>query len=215
MSVPLKRNQIPPEQAENWILNLQEEEKLTFNLFLSPIVLQKETYKILSGENENRLRIYLGLEPEKKGDYFILCAYAVSAFLMGSGDVFRDYENPVYKLEAINQNFSSRTTEVIANLKRYKQWRAGELDSDNPLARFRKYIYPKAFLLNKYELHEIFSMQNKDVAQISFGISKTMNALIYPEVREKREASDHSMVFDFTDPCPPNCDESSVYNSEK
>ncbi len=214
MSVPLKRNQIPPEQAENWNLNLQEEEKLTFNLFVPPIVIQKETYKILSGD-ENRLRIYLGLEPEKNGDNFILCAYAVSAFLMGSGDVFRDYENPVYKLEAINQNYSYRTSEVIANLKRYKQWRAGELDSENPLARFRKYIYPKAFLLNKFELHEIFTMQSKEVAQISFGISKTMHTLIYPDVKEKREAGDQSLVFDFTDPCPPTCDESSVYNSDK
>jgi hypothetical protein len=214
MNVPLKRNQIPPEQAENWNLNLQEEEKLTLNLLLPPIVLQKETYKILSGD-ENRLRIYLGLEPEKKGDSFTLCAYAVSAFLMGSGDVFRDYENPVYKLEAINQNYSSRTAEVIADLKRYKQWRAGELDSENSLARFRKFIYPKAFLLNKYELHEIFNMQNKEVAQISFGISKTMHSLIYPDVKERRDASDQSMVFNFSDPCPPTCDESSVYNSEK
>jgi hypothetical protein len=214
MSVPLKRNQIPPEQAENWNLNLQEEEKLTFNLLLPPIVLQKETYKILSGD-ENRLRIYLGLEPEKDGNNYVLCAYAVSAFLMGSGDVFRDYENPVYKLEAKNQNHSSRTSEVIANLKRYKQWRAGEIDNENPLARFRKFIYPKAFLLNKFELHEIFSMQNKEEAQISFGISKTMHTLIYPDVKEKREPGDQSMVFDFTDPCPPTCDESSVYNSEK
>lgn len=215
MSIPLKRNQIPPEQAENWMLNIEEEENLTFNLIVPPIVLQKETYRILSGENENRLRIYLGLEQEKTDGRYVLCAFAVSAFLMGSGDVFRDYENPVYKLERVNQNFSSKSTDVIESLKLYRSWRNGLLDNENPLARFRKYIYPKAYLLNKYELHEIFSMQKKEEAQIGFGISKTMHTLIYPEVKEKREANDQSIVFNFSDPCPPICDESSVYNTEK
>jgi hypothetical protein len=215
MSVLLKRNQIPPEQAKNWIFNIREEEKLTFNLKLPPIVLQKETYKILSGENENRIRIYLGLEPEKKESCHVLCAYAVSAFLMGSVDVFRDYENPVFKLERINLNHSVKTSEIIENLKLYRRWRAGELESDSPWASFRKFIYPKAFLLNKYELHEIFSMQNKEEAQIDFGITKMMSAMIYPDVKEFRDISDQTMVFNFSDPCPPVCDESSVFNSEK
>jgi hypothetical protein len=96
MSLNLKRDQVPPEQAENWVINLMEEENLTFNLIVPPIVLQKETYNILTRENENRIRIYLGLELEKRDEKFVLCAYAVSAFLMGSGEVFRDYENPVY-----------------------------------------------------------------------------------------------------------------------
>lgn len=214
MNLNLKRDQIPPEQAENWVLNRIEEENFTFNLSVPPIVLQKETYKLLTGENENKIRIYLGLEPEKKDTKFILCAYAVSTFLMGSGDVIRDYENPVFKLERANQNQSSQTEKVIENIRRFQKWRAGELDAKNEWARFRKYIYPKAYLLSKYELHEIFTMQNKEEAQITFGISKTMNALIYPEVKEKREIKDQSMVFDFTDPCPPACDKSSVYNSE-
>jgi hypothetical protein len=80
--------------------------------------------------------------------------------------------------------------------------------------RFRKFIYPKAFLINKYELHEIFTMQNKEEAQISFGISKTMNAMIYPDVKEKREAKDQGMVFDFAIHALLICDQSSVYNSE-
>lgn len=214
MNLNLKRDQIPPEQAENWVLNMVEEENFTFNLSVPPIVLQRETYKLLTGENENKIRIYLGLEPEKKDNKFILCAYAVSTFLMGSGDVIRDYENPVFKLERTNQNQSSQTAKVIENIRRFQKWRSGELDAENEWARFRKYIYPKAYLLSKYELHEIFTMQDKEEAQISFGISKTMNALIYPGVKEKREIKDQSMVFDFTDPCPPACDKSSVYNSE-
>jgi hypothetical protein len=214
MSLNLKRDQIPPEQAENWALNMVEEENLTFNLIVPPIVLQKETYKLLLGENENRIKVYLGLEPEKKDGKFVLCAYAVSAFLMGSGEVFRDYENPVFKLTKKNQNKSSGTAKAIENIRRFQKWRAGELDADNEWARFRKFIYPKAYLLSKYELHEIFTMQNKEEAQISFGISKTMNAMIYPDVQEKRNKKSQAMVFDFADPCPPFCDKSSLYNSE-
>ena len=214
MSLNLKRDQVPPEQAENWVINLMEEENLTFNLIVPPIVLQKETYNILTRENENRIRIYLALEPEKRDGKFILCAYAVSAFLMGSGEVFRDYENPVYKLEKLNQNQSSTSSLVVENIRRYQKWRSGELDAENEYARFRKFIYPKAFLISKYELHEIFTMQNKEEAQISFGISKTMNTLIYPDVTEKRDTKDQMMVFDFADPCPPYCDKSSFYNSE-
>ncbi|MEE4285683.1 MAG: hypothetical protein V2I31_06025 [Mariniphaga sp.] len=214
MSLNLKRDQIPPQQAENWVLNIDEEENFTFNLIVPAIILQKETYKLLTGENETRIRIYLGLEPEKIDNKFVLCIYAVSSFLMGSGDVFRDYENPVIKLGKTNQNKSSKTAKVIENIRRFQMWRAGELDAENEWARFRKFIYPKAYLLSKYELHEIFTMQNKNEAQISFGISKTMNALIYPEVKEKRETKDQAMVFDFADPCPPYCDKSSFYNSE-
>jgi len=215
MNLILKRDQVPPEQAENWVLNIREEENLTFNLLTPPLVLQKETYKILAGENENRVRIYLGLEPEMKEGKHVLCAYAVSAFLMGSGDVFRDYENPVFKLEKENKNHSSKTAEVLENIRRYRKWRAGDMDAGNQWARFRKFIYPKAFLISKYELHEIFIMQNKEEAQISFGIAKTMSALIYPDVKENRAAKDQAMVFDFSQPCPPVCDESSIYNSEE
>ncbi len=214
MSINLKRDQVHPEQAENWAMNILEEEKLTFNLVIPPIILQKETYKNLAGENENRLRIYLGLEAEKKDNSHVLCAYAVSAFLLGSGDVFRDYENPVVKLEKENKNFSSKTAEVIENIRRYQQWRIGKLDVENEWARFRKFIYPKAYLLSKYELHEIFNIQNKSEAQIGFGISKSMNILIYPDVNENREIKDQVMVFDFGDPCPPTCDESSIFNTK-
>lgn len=214
MSITLKRDQVHPEQAENWTLNLIEEQNITFNLIVPPIILQKGTYKELAGENENRLRIYLGLESEKVEGKHILCAYAVSAFLMGSGDVFRDYENPVVKLEKVNINYSSKTAEVLENIHRYQQWRTGELDAVNELAKFRKFIYPKAYLLSKFELHEIFNIQNKTEAQISFGISKSMNAMIYPEVKQDRDTKDQAMVFDCSDTCPPVCDESSIYNSK-
>ncbi|MGM0619915.1 MAG: hypothetical protein ACQETJ_02635 [Bacteroidota bacterium] len=110
----------------------------------------------------------------------MLCAYAVSAFLLGSGDVYRDYENPVYKLERINQDHS-KSKEVLDNIRRYRKWRMGELDSDNELAVFRKYIYPNAFLMTKYELLDIFEVQGKEEAQIGFGISKIMKVLIYPK----------------------------------
>lgn len=214
MSDNLKRDQVHPDQAENWALNIIDEKKITFDLIVPQIILSKDTYKNLSGNNENRLRIYLGLEPEKKFNKYVLCAYAVSAFLFGSGDVFRDYENPVVKLNHENKNFASTTTEVLENIRRYQQWQSGNLDPQNEWARFRRFIYPKAFLLSNYELHEIFNIQNRSEAQISFGISKSMNAMIYPDVKENREPDDQALVFDFSDPCPPVCDESSIFNSK-
>ncbi len=213
MGSVLKRDQIPPVQAEYWRRNFAEEQKNIFNLSVPLIILQKETYKKLAGENENRLRIYLGLEPGKVNGQYVLCAYAVSAFLLGSGDVYVDYEMPVFKLGKINENLSDKTAVVIESIRNYRKWRLGELDSESETARFRKYIFPNAYLLTKYELHEIFNVQGKTEAQIEFGVSKTMNILIIPDVKEDRAFDDDSDVFDFGGICPPICDEGSIYNS--
>jgi len=212
MASNLKRDEIPPKQAENWRKSFNDEMKLTFNLISPVIILQKDTYKKLAGENENRIRIYLGLEPEKQDGKYKLAAFAVSAFLLGSGDVYVDYETPVYKLEKQNIDYSSKTGEVVDMIKRYRQWRSGEIDGDDPLAVFRQYIYPKAYLLTKFELHDIFNVQNKAEAQIEFGISKTMQIMIYPNVDESRALDDQSEVFDFGALCPPICGEGSIYN---
>jgi hypothetical protein len=213
MASKLKRDQLPPEKAKNWKQNIKEEEKLTLNLKIPQIILQKETYKILAGENENRVRIYLGLEPVKENDKLTLCACAVSAFLLGSGDVYVDYETPVFKLEKQNIDFSGKTTEVIENIKRYRSWRAGELDPENQTAAVRQYIYPNGFLLTKFELHEIFNVQDKKEALIEFGISKLMDVMLRSETIESRSMEDDSEVFNFGNPCPPYCDDRSIYNS--
>jgi len=212
MKSNLKPDQVPPPQAKNWENNLEAEKSLTFDIFIPPIFIQKETYHQLTGENEGRIRIYLGLEPEKKEGKYVLCSYAVSTFLMGSGEVFRDYENPVYKLDTGNIDVSSNTAEVIENIRRYRQWRNGELEQGNAAASFRKYIYPNAYLLSKYELNEIFSSGNER-AQISFGISKTMNAMVYPETENTGSPVKGPVVFNFSHPCPPVCDESSIFNA--
>ena len=186
MASNLKRDQIPQKQAECWRKNFAEEQKSVFNLVVPQILLQKDTYKKLAGENENRLRIYLGLEIDQQDGKNVLCAYAVSAFLLGSGDVYVDYETPVFKLGAKNENYSDRSKLVIESIRSYRKWRLGELDSENNSAEFRKYIFPNAFLLTKYELHEIFNVQGKPEAQIELGVSKTMNIMISPEVDENR-----------------------------
>lgn len=213
MGSNLKRDQIPPKQAENWRRNFAEEQKNTFNLSVPQILLQKETYKKLAGENENRLRIYLGLETETENGRYVLCAYAVSAFLLGSGDVYVDYETPVYKLGVKNENYSDRSKLVIESIRNYRKWRLGDLDSESETAPFRKYIFPNAYLLTKYELHEIFNVQGRPEAQIEFGVTKTMNILISPEVNENKAFDDQNEVFDYGTSCPPNCDEGSIYNS--
>jgi hypothetical protein len=213
MGSNLKRDQIPPKQAENWRRNFAEEQKNTFNLIVPQILLQKETYKKLAGENENRLRIYLGLETETENGRYVLCAYAVSAFLLGSGDVYVDYETPVYKLGIKNENYADRSKLVIESIRNYRKWRFGELDPEAADAAFRKYIFPNAYLFTKYELHEIFNVQAKTEAQIEFGISKTMNIMISPDVKESKSFEDDGEVFDYATPCPPSCDEGSIYNS--
>lgn len=213
MASPIKRDQVPPKQAEYWRRNFAEEQKSIFNLKVPQILLQKETYKKLAGENENRLRIYLGLEPELENGNYVLCAYAVSAFLLGSGDVYVDYETPVFKLNVKNENYSDRSKLVIESIRNYRKWRLGELDSENSLAEFRKFIFPNGYLLTKYELHEIFNVQGKPDAQIEFGVTKTMSILISPEVKENKAFNDEGDVFDYGSICPPFCDEGSIYNS--
>jgi len=211
MTSKLKRDQIPLQEANNWRVSFEKEKNLTFNIEVSQIVLQKETYKTLAGENENRLRIYLGLEPINENRKFKLCAFAVSAFLLGSGDVYVDYETPVYKLEKQNVDFSLKTNEVIDSIRRYRSWRLGEIDAENETAAVRKFIYPNAYLLTKFELHEIFNIQNKNVALLEFGISKTMNVMISPEA--DGNSGDEPNVFNYCGLCPPDCDDRSIYNS--
>jgi hypothetical protein len=87
------------------------------------------------------------------------------------------------------------------------------LDSENGSAEFRKFVFPNGYLLTKYELHEIFNVQGKLDAQIEFGVTKTMNILISPEVKENKAMDDDGDVFNFGGICPPNCDEGSIYNS--
>lgn len=218
MTQKLKRDQLPPQEVKNWRKSFKEEAKLTFNLKVPQLILQKETYKSLIGENENRVRVYLGLEQKKDGDKYQLCAFAVSAFLLGSGDVYADYETPVYKLEKENITCSDNTAEVIESIRLYRKWRAGELDENAEGAAYRQYIYPNGYLLTKYELHELFNVQNKDEIKVEFGISKTMHVMLsaFPSDAMLKSASLEGVeeeVFDIAGPCPPDCDERSIYNS--
>lgn len=220
MTNKLKRDQLPVKKAENWGKNFQDEIKKTFNLKVSRIIFQKATYKALIGENENRVRIYLGLNTEKTEGQYELCAYAVSAFLLGSGDVYADYETPVFKLDKKNIDVSDDIESVIESIRMYRKWRAGELDPEHAGAAFRQYIYPNAYLLTKYELHELFNVQNSPEVSIDFGISKTMTTMLSPmsatsvdtNLKSATMEEDESGPFDFGEFCPPNCDERSVYN---
>jgi hypothetical protein len=102
---------------------------------------------------------------------------------------------------------------VIESIRSYRKWRLGELDSEAETAEFRKFIFPNGYLLTKYELHEIFNVQGKLDAQIELGISKTMNIMISPDVKENKASDDQGDVFNFGSICPPFCDEGSIYNS--
>lgn len=224
MTNKLKRDQLPARKAKNWRASFQEEEKHTLNLKVPKIILEKPTYLALTGENENRVRLYLGLDTEKNNGKYTLCVFAVSAFLLGSGDVYADYETPVFKLSPQNEDYSNNLSEVLESIKLYRQWRNGELDPDEPGADVRQYIYPNAYLMTKFELHEIFVTQNMDEALIDFGISKTMSAMIRPKPPKKSNVllksagivedgdDDDDDSFDDMLPCPPACDPRSVFN---
>jgi len=57
------------------------------------------------------------------------------------------------------------------------------------------------------------NVQGKLEAQIELGVTKTMNILIWPEAKESMVFEDEGEVFDYGTPCPPFCDEGSIYNS--
>ncbi|WP_167619907.1 hypothetical protein [Maribellus sediminis] len=214
MTKKLKRDQLPAAKAKNWRQNFEEEKDKTFNLKVPKIILQKATYEALAGENENRVRVYLGLEANKEDGKYTLCAFAVSAFLLGSGDVYADYETPVYKLDKKNIDFSNSTQAAIESIHLYRKWRSGELDAEDPGAAYRQYIYPNAYLLTKFELHELFVAQKKDEAVIDFGIEKTMSVIISGvSATLTANIDEEPEEFDFSVPCPPGCDERSIYNS--
>lgn len=215
MTIKLKRDQLSPKKAENWRKNFKEEVKETFNLNVLDLIIQKETYKTLIGENENRLRVYLGLETNKTNGKYNLCAFAVSSFLLGSGDVYADYETPVFKLGKENINMSDDTNAVIESIHLYRKWRTGELDAEDKGAQYRQYIYPNAYLLTKFELHELFNIQDKKEIKIEFGIQKTMSAILSP-VSSNLSANtldDPGEDYDYASICPPHCDERSIYNT--
>lgn len=68
-------------------------------------------------------------------------------------------------------------------------------------------------MLTKFELHEIFNVQNKKEALIEFGISKIMNVMILPVDEETRSFEVEQDVFNEGQICPPFCDDRSIYNS--
>lgn len=214
MTKKLKRDQLPPVKANYWKKNFEQEKHDTFNLKLPKILLQKETYKTLAGENENRVRIYLGLEQKKDDGKYVLCAFAVSAFLLGSGDVYADYETPVYKLDAKNIDYSDNTSEVVESIRLYRKWRKGEIEAEEPGALYRQYIYPNGYLLTKFELHELFNVQNSPEINVDFGIDRSMSVMLSRTDSNLKSADEEEEeYFDFGIPCPPICDERSIYNT--
>lgn len=214
MTKKLKRDQLPHNEAANWKLSFEAEKKLTFNLIAPELILQKSTYKTLAGENENRVRVYLGLEKDPVKGQYQICGFAVSTFMLGNGDVYADYETPVFKLTKENVNMSDNMEDVLASIRLYREWRAGKLQADAEGAAYREFIYPCGYLLTKFELHELFNVQNKDEIGITYGIAKTMQVII-SGVKEGKSLRDPDPDEDYnnTGLCPPFCDDTSVFNS--
>jgi hypothetical protein len=198
----LLKDQVAPIQAANWKENIATEK--TFNLEISRILLQKNTFDILSKGNQNWIRVKLGLE-EVDGKLTI-CAFAQASVLDGRCPTsYVDLPYPIYKLGEENIDFSNRITEVNASLTRWESWRNGEI-GDGEDAPARKYIYPISYLLTKPALNQIFNYQQKDTALLNFGIVKTMTVMIYSNIAAQSDNDDPiGDIFDYSQICPPYC----------
>ncbi|MBN1821592.1 MAG: hypothetical protein JXR31_10930 [Prolixibacteraceae bacterium] len=198
----LKKDQVAPIQANNWIENLTVEK--TFNLIIPEIILQKSTCELLANNNLFRIRVKLGLEPVD--NTYQICAFALSSAPNGSCNCgFIDNVTPVYKLTPQNEDYSQKPAEVEEAVNLWKSWRLGEI-GDGTDAPARQYIYPISYLLTKFELNEIFLVEGKDIAQIGFGITKSFNPMIYSGLKGTANNGDDT-VFDFSQPCPPYCND--------
>jgi hypothetical protein len=75
-------HKVPEKEAKKWIGEfdkLKKGFKINFNNFF----LEKQTWKELSGaENQERIRVYFGLEARSSGKFSAVCAYAVEPSLM-------------------------------------------------------------------------------------------------------------------------------------
>jgi len=92
------------------------------------------------------------------------------------------------------------------------------LDAESEGADVRRYIYPCAYLLTKFELHEIFNIQDKKEAEIEFGISKSMDVMISSNVMDgnnmlqAKSVQSDDEVYNSGNPCPSYCDDRSLYS---
>jgi len=198
----LKRDEVPYYESKNWKDNYLKEQTQSLEVIIPDFYLEKSTYEILSVNNQNRIRVYLGLEEEKQEGKYVACLFAFSSY--PTGDClcgYIDLKKPVYKLTATNQDYSDNLDEVKTAIARWKSWRSGETDPESEYAMERQYIYPLAYLLTKYEMIELFVTQLYEKIKIDFGIEKLMKAMI-----SAVSDANPTGVYDYTDPCPPMCD---------
>lgn len=207
----LKKGQISSIEATDWKENLIEEKEKSFFLNVPSIVIQKSTYEQLSNKNQNRIRVYLGLEGTE--DNYSICAFAVSASATNeNSDTYTDISDPIFKLTEKNENFSDKPEQVAASLTLYNNWRNGTIQS-NAFSDVRQYIYPKAYLLGKEGLDRIFNFLGNHSAKLELGIKKFMEVMIIGKISEdKEETQQMEEVYDFTKPCPPHCAPNSLLN---
>ncbi len=202
----LKRNQVSNNLVQNWDQNLDDEKSKTFDLLISPIYMESKTFTILGKNNENRIRVYLGLEENLQDGKQVICAFAVGTFSLGDNTgIYEDYPTPIYKLSKVNEDFSGKIEEANASILKWQNWRDGVGEDPTNNVIVRKYIYPICYLLTKYELYEIFDIQGKELAFVSFGIEKSMKLLIQSDPDLSKGGDDEPFIYDYADPCPPMC----------
>ncbi len=206
----LKPGQVPTVEVLNWKENLIEEKGKTFNLDISQIFMEKATFEKLAKNNENRIRVYLGLELIDKK--YSVCAFAVSTYKADDGTgAYNDNIKPVFKLAPTNRDYSDKIEMVIESLTLWNSWRDGELLVDES-ALVRKYIYPKGCLLQKEGLDELFNVTGNDTIKIEFGIRKTFELMETGTKGAMKDGNgDDEQVFNDMGPCPPFCSQGGIY----
>lgn len=200
----MKNNhKVPEKAAQKWIGEfdkLKKGLKVNFNNFF----LENTTWKELSGiDNLNRIRVYFGLETRSSGKPSV-CAFAVETKTDGSG-VHRDQISKIFKLEPKNINVTSNLDEVKKIVKAWREWRNALDVSDEVFQKKPSSLFPVAFLLHADDLKTLFSKPGNSKIKLELGRDTGINLLMMGEMLT-RSISGENEYFDFSEPCPPDCD---------
>lgn len=197
----LKPDQVEPQKAKNWRQNFEAEVGQTFNLTYPRIVLEEATYRLMTQNNDYRIRVYLGIEADGQ----TVCAFAFPAFSVdGSATNYNDVPRNVFKLGENNEDWTSKLDEVKECIGRWKKWRK-TLATRGDFASNRSFIYYNAYLLTNVELNQIFNWDGEQEIELKLGVEKAAKMMLYPKNAQMMRDGVEQEAFDFTCPCPPYC----------
>lgn len=198
-----KNHKVPEKEAQKWIGEFDKLKK-EFKINFSNFFLEEQTWKELSGaENQERIRVYFGLEARSSGKP-IVCAYSVETKIDGSG-VYRDQISKLFKLDPKNIDVTLNLDEVKKQIQAWREWRKEEPVTKDSDQKKTSPLFPVSFLLHADDLKHLFAKQGKNKIKLEFGKDSEINFLMSGETLI-RSTSVENEYFDYAEPCPPYCD---------